>query len=102
MRRLLTVLFAVSACAAPQTVDAPPADPVDEVPSPAAVETSTTPVKEPPKPPSLRLPETARPLRYAAELTLTPNQDTFTGAIQIELELRQPTKILWLNAKELV
>src|SRR3989442_15384866 len=33
------------------------------------------------EPPKLRLPDTARPVRYAVELTIIPEEDTFTGAI---------------------
>jgi aminopeptidase N len=55
----------------------------------------------PPPPPELRLPKSARPLRYAVELTVIPSQDTFQGRIDIELELAEATSLLWLNATEL-
>jgi aminopeptidase N len=54
-----------------------------------------------PEPPKLRLPGNVSPLRYAAELTLVPAQEKFTGAIAIDLEIKEPTALLWLNASDL-
>jgi alanyl aminopeptidase len=50
-------------------------------------------------PPVLRLPEGVRPLHYAAELTLRPEQSGFRGAIDIEIEVRRETPVVWLNAR---
>ena len=50
-------------------------------------------------PPALRLPDGVRPLRYAAELTLRPEDSTFRGAIEIEVEVLRETNIVWLNAR---
>lgn len=52
--------------------------------------------------PKLRLPATARPLRYAVDLELTPGQDRFAGTIQIDLQIAQPASTIWLQAKSLV
>lgn len=52
-------------------------------------------------PPKLRLPATARPLRYEVDLTIAPEKDTFSGTIDIDLDLTEPTRLLWLNATEL-
>src|SRR6476469_9214426 len=51
-------------------------------------------------PPKLRLGEVqqVRPTGYGVELTLDPNQETFSGSINIRLEIERPTRILWLNA----
>jgi alanyl aminopeptidase len=49
-------------------------------------------------PPKLRLDGSARPLRYAVDLTIVPDRDTFHGAADIALDIRTPTEILWLNA----
>jgi alanyl aminopeptidase len=51
--------------------------------------------------PTLRLPQTVRPLRYSAFLRLVPGQDRFSGDIRIDLDIVQPTSIVWLNAKAL-
>jgi alanyl aminopeptidase len=50
-------------------------------------------------PPALRLPEGVRPLRYAVELSLRPDESAFRGAIEIDLEVRRETPVLWLNAR---
>jgi alanyl aminopeptidase len=53
------------------------------------------------KVPSLRLPEGARPTRYKVALELDPSRSVFSGAVDIQLELAQPTSLLWLNATAL-
>ena len=52
-------------------------------------------------PPTLRLDDRARPLRYAARLTVTPSLPTFQAAIDIDLTIARPTDLLWLDATEL-
>jgi alanyl aminopeptidase len=47
--------------------------------------------------PTLRLPKLATPQRYALDLTLVPSEDTFSGRIDIELDVLTPTPVLWLN-----
>ncbi len=51
--------------------------------------------------PTLRLPTTVRPLRYSAFLRVVPGQDRFSGDIHIDLDILQPTSVIWLNAKAL-
>lgn len=51
--------------------------------------------------PTLRLPTSVVPVKYSAELTVTPGQDTFTGAIQIELSVHETTPVFWVHSKEL-
>ena len=51
-----------------------------------------------PRPPVLRLPDGVRPVRQAVELTVDPNLETFSGSVAIELEIRESTSLLWLNA----
>ena len=53
------------------------------------------------KPPDLRLPAFATPLRYRVHLNVAPNQDTFTGSIDIDLTFNESSPILWLNADKL-
>ena len=50
-------------------------------------------------PPTLRLPDGVRPLRYAAELTLRPAESSFRGTIEIEIEVARATPVVWLNAR---
>jgi alanyl aminopeptidase len=53
------------------------------------------------EPPKLRLPGDVQPIRYRAELTVNPDQDSFSGRIEIDLEIRQATDVVWLNARNL-
>ncbi len=52
------------------------------------------------KPPELRLHE-GRPVRYDLTLDLDPAATTFGGRLALELTLDEPTKLLWLNARDL-
>jgi alanyl aminopeptidase len=55
-----------------------------------------------PVPPKFRLPaDVVGPTRYRVDLTLIPDQDTFTGAIDIDLEFKKPSSVLWLNSEKL-
>jgi len=52
-------------------------------------------------PPKFRLPgDVVGPLHYAVDLTVVPDQDTFTGAVDIQLNFKQSTSVLWLNAEK--
>ena len=51
--------------------------------------------------PKLRLGDDVRPVRYRLDLTIVPQQDTFTGKIEIDLEVRKPVDVIWLNARDL-
>jgi cytosol alanyl aminopeptidase len=48
-----------------------------------------------------RLPENVRPTHYAIELDLDPNQEGFTGSVQIKLMLDQEQDHIWLHGKDL-
>ncbi|HEY1240941.1 MAG TPA: M1 family metallopeptidase [Bryobacteraceae bacterium] len=52
-------------------------------------------------PPKLRVDDSVRPVRYAADLTLRPEATTFSGTIDIDVELARPAGIVWLNAVDL-
>jgi hypothetical protein len=50
--------------------------------------------------PQFRLPaHEVEPVRYRVDLTVVPDQDTFAGAIEIELQLAKSTSVLWLNGE---
>ena len=51
--------------------------------------------------PKLRLPGDVRPIKHAADLTLVPGEKTFSGAIDIDVELAKSSSLIWLNATEL-
>lgn len=52
-------------------------------------------------PPAFRLPSGAAPQRYRLDLTIVPDQDTFAGNVEIDLNFAQASSILWLNADKL-
>jgi alanyl aminopeptidase len=49
----------------------------------------------------MRLPPVAAPVRAAVTLTLVPSDDVFEGEIDLDVTLREPTALLWLNGTEL-
>jgi alanyl aminopeptidase len=53
------------------------------------------------EPPKLRLPDTVQPIHYAVDLTVIPDRDTFQGAVDITVEIRSATPVIWLNASDL-
>jgi alanyl aminopeptidase len=53
-----------------------------------------------PTPPKFRLPaDEVAPVRYRLDLTLVPDQDTFQGAVEVDLQLAKSTSVVWLNAE---
>jgi alanyl aminopeptidase len=42
-----------------------------------------------------------RPVRYRLNLTIISQKDTFTGKIEIDLDIRKPLDTIWLNARDL-
>jgi len=53
------------------------------------------------EPPKLRLGNTVVPKSYSVTLRLVPDQDEFSGRLDIPVEVRQPLQVIWLNATEL-
>lgn len=51
--------------------------------------------------PDFRLPNDARPSRYQLDLTIVPSEPTFRGTAVIDIDLQEPSDMIWLNAKEL-
>ena len=105
MRSSFLFLMAAVACASSRSGEAPGPT---TAPGPSANPTanaSTTAVPsqdaDNPPPPRLRLPEGVRPVRYRATLTLVPERDDFDGVIEIDLDVLQQMRVLWLNADDL-
>lgn len=48
-----------------------------------------------------RLPHTAVPTNYKLDLTIRPDETTFQGVAIINIELKERTRVIWLNAKDL-
>jgi cytosol alanyl aminopeptidase len=51
--------------------------------------------------PTFRLPDDVIPRKHSVELTVDPRQSTFEGSVRIEIQLRKPTSVIWVNAKGL-
>lgn len=51
--------------------------------------------------PGFTLPDTIRPIRYALDLQIRPEEPTFEGSVRIDVELNEPTSTFWLNARNL-
>jgi alanyl aminopeptidase len=49
-----------------------------------------------PSPPA-RLSDVAKPLAYDLQLSLVPNTDKFSGRVAVEVDIVQPTTLIWLN-----
>src|ERR1700681_3792537 len=49
-------------------------------------------------PPKLRLDGSAQPISYAVDLTIVPNSDTFHGSVDINVDVRTPADVIWLNS----
>jgi alanyl aminopeptidase len=53
------------------------------------------------QPPQFRLPTFATPARYSVNLTVIPDKDTFTGTVDIDLNYKEASSVLWLNAEKI-
>lgn len=53
------------------------------------------------KPPSLRLPNDAKPTEYSVQLTIDPLKNNFSGVISIDLQIAKQISTLWLNATQI-
>ena len=51
--------------------------------------------------PAFRLPAIARPTHYSLDITIVPSEPVFHGVAMISLQLKQETKVVWLNQKDL-
>jgi alanyl aminopeptidase len=63
---------------------------------------TSTPSNAQTEAPTLRLPTTVLPLRYSADLRMTPGEDHFTGSIAIDLRTTKPVSTVWIFGKSLV
>lgn len=49
-------------------------------------------------PPALRLPGDVAPVSYAIRLRLDPNQVDYNGAVTVQLNVKKPAPVIWVNA----
>ncbi len=52
-------------------------------------------------PPTLRLPNVARPVKYEVQLVIDPAKDYFSGELTVDLQLPDKISVLWLNGTDL-
>lgn len=67
----------------------------------AAAAFGASPASPVSSPPGFRLPDNVVPLKYTVALSIDPSKDTFEGTVFIEVNIVNPTSIIWLNAKDL-
>ena len=96
MRTLPTIAVAIAACSSPAKHAVPTASPIP-TPAPAAVKAVPDTA-----PPALRLPGDVKPTKYALDLTIVPDQPKATGRVSIDADVVKPTRVVWLNATDLV
>jgi len=48
-----------------------------------------------------RLGDNVVPTKYEIELTIDPSQETFSGRVSIDVQIREPTGTIWLHGKDL-
>ncbi len=51
--------------------------------------------------PTGRLPDLARPTMYWLDLTIDPDQESFTGTVKINIELDTATQHLWIHGRDI-
>jgi cytosol alanyl aminopeptidase len=68
---------------------------------PAMAKEFTAPTASP-QVPRMRLPGQVTPMRYALELTLVPTEQGFSGVIDIDLQIKAGTRLLWINGNGLM
>src|SRR5512140_2062765 len=102
--RVTSLVFGlVAACGS--TAKPGPDLPTTQPPAPS---TGTAPVAAPvvapaldPPQPTLRLPRNFTPTAIRARLAIDPASDGFTGSIEIEGDLRERSRGLWLHGRKL-
>ncbi len=55
-----------------------------------------------PPPPAFLLPGDVVPLKHSIDMTIDPARDTFTGRAIIDVEIRKPLSVIWLNGKDII
>jgi len=90
----VALIVALAACSTPELPKPVPPTP----PAPPAAPTAGTAAIPDPPPPALRLPGDVKPVQYALDLTIVPDQPTAAGKIHITAEVVRPARIVWLNA----
>ena len=51
--------------------------------------------------PDFRLPEGIAPLRYRLDLTVLPDRPAFEGRVVVDVRIKEATRVIWMNGKDL-
>ena len=54
-----------------------------------------------PPPPGFQLADGVVPLKYNVQLSIDPSREIFEGIVSIQVDIRKPTSVIWLNAKDI-
>jgi cytosol alanyl aminopeptidase len=100
MMRVLLVLMVVACSSTPRATSAV-ATPSPAPGAPAAQAGSPEADAVDPPEPGLRLPRNFLPVTYRARLAIDPAKDGFTGSIEIEGDVRERSRRLWLHGRGL-
>mgnify|MGYP001093709650 CR=1 FL=1 len=90
----ITLVGCLAACSGPRTEP-----PRTATPTTAPVAHAQTPPAPRPAP-KLRLPTSVRPLSYAVTMRMTPKEEAFTGHVDVDVEVVEPTDVVWLHAAD--
>lgn len=100
----LTMMAATSTWAAPASVaTAPPQAnlPLPTPPASTSSKGSLTIQKPTPRPANGRLAADVLPLHQSIDLVLDPSQESYSGVVDIDVDIATPRTTLWLSAKDL-
>ncbi|AGC42600.1 M1 family peptidase [Myxococcus stipitatus DSM 14675] len=75
--------------------------PEPAAPSTPAASVAATPQWPEAQPPALRLPDTVRPTHYTLDLKLISTEQTFSGTVTVEVDVREPVRQVWLHGQDL-
>ena len=95
MRVVLVALVTLGACSGQEVAPPPPLRQMPVAPADAAIDAFVVPD------PTFRLPDGVLPLAYDLRLEIDPQKVTFSGAVEIRVQLAAATRTIWLHADEL-
>lgn len=98
---LTAILVAAASCGSPPPAEAPKGAPAPSAAASVAKPSAPAEAPAPAPPPGLRLPASVAPVRYKLALTVVPAEAAVTGAVDIDLTLKEPTRVIWLNGTDL-
>src|SRR4051812_40046671 len=104
MRRSLVWLLAalpLASCGSEPPVCPRPPTPISSAPPPPPAAPVIVAEPEPAPQKDGRLAPLAAPVKYAVSLEIDPNQDRFSGKVQITVQVPEPTTFIVLHARDI-